>query len=156
MIVKQISRHKERLAKSIKTFFLLVSLNLKIGKNSGVISGTGRKVTFLQVQAGRSLEENYAHAALWLGDTSRRREEAKGHLLVHDISSASVIRNCLLCKELQHKSCCSHPSSWERGFPEHVGELPQGKTPLVSANRLMFPPSLSWILERADPREVDP
>ena len=37
MIVKQISRHKERLAKSTKTFFLLVSLNfsgchLKIGK----------------------------------------------------------------------------------------------------------------------------
>ena len=60
---------RKHLQIALKLFFLLVSLNfsgchMEIVKISLVITYSARKLTFLQVKAGRSLKIHHAHTAL--------------------------------------------------------------------------------------------
>ena len=108
--------------KALKLSTCLCALNsLENWEISGVIRWTARKLTFLQVQAGRSLEENNAHTALTLGDTSWRRKEAKWHLLI----SLNVLCNWkLFSLQGTETQQLLQPSiqlgNWR--FPGHVGE----------------------------------
>ena len=129
--------------KALKLSTCLCALNsLENWEISGVIRWTARKLTFLQVQAGRSLEENYAHTALRLGDTSRRRREAKWHLLV----SWNVLCNWkLFSLQGMETQQLLHPSiqlgNWR--FPGHVGE-----DTIDVSKQVDISPSLRFILER--------